>query len=77
MPVPVDSVPVLIPVTVKEELSSASVSPYKTSEVPSETVNVELGVVEFVSSSATGASLIPSIVIVKVDVSVSVPSETV
>ena len=40
VPVPAASVPVLIPVTVKEELASASVSPYKTSEVPSETVKV-------------------------------------
>ena len=64
--------------TVKDELASASVSPCKTSSVPSGTFSVVLTLTEFVSSSATGTSLIPLIVIVRTAISVPpLPSETV
>ena len=63
--------------TVNEALASASVSPCKTSSVPSVTVSVWLVLTEFVSLSATGVSLTPITVIIKVSVSVLLPSETV
>ena len=63
--------------TLKDELSSASVSPNKTSKAPSVTVSVFSTATLSDSSSATGASFIPITVIVKVAVDSSVPSETV
>ena len=63
--------------TVSEALPSTSVSPSKRSEVPSVTVKVLLTSTEPVSLSATGASLIPTTVIIKVAVSVVLPFEAV
>ena len=64
--------------TLNEALPSASVSPSKRSEDPSVTVKVWPVRTEPVSSSATGTSLAPCIVIVIVAISVPLfPSETV
>ena len=63
--------------TVSEALPSTSVSPSKRSEVPSVTVKVLLTSTEPVSLSATGVSLIPTTVIIKVAVSVVLPFEAV
>ena len=67
-----------IAVTVKEALSSASVSSVRTSfDEPFVAVVVSFTSTESVSSTATGVSLTPVTVIINVAVSVAVPSETV
>ena len=64
-------------VTVKEAESSASVSSFKTSFCDPVFVTVASSLTLSVSSMASGASLIPVTVIVKVAVSVAVPSDRV
>ena len=64
-------------VTVKEAESSASVSSFKTSFWDPVFVTVASSLTLSVSSMASGASLIPVTVIVKVAVSVAVPSDRV
>ena len=64
-------------VTVKEAESSASVSSFKTSFWDPVFVTVASSLTLSVSSMASGASLIPVTVIVKVAVSVAVPYDRV
>ena len=67
----------LICVTVKLAESSASVSSFRTSSCDPVFVTVASSLTLSVSSMASGASLIPVTVIVKVAVSVAVPSDRV
>ena len=70
--------PVRMAVMVELELASVSVSSLSNSwESPTERVIVASSFTASVSSTATGASLIPFTVIVMVAISVALPSDTV